>query len=127
MASSFDYFLLGDHHSARTALQRALETQGFTVTATPNGGLYAKRGSTARTVLLGAMAGSKFVVNLIVDFMTDDQGRLVARLHRDMTSGALMGGALGAAKTATVFGETGDAVAATLVQQQVLAQRVDNP
>ncbi len=127
MPSSYDYFLNGDHGVARGALQGALEAQGFAITATPNGGFYAKRGSTSRTLLLGAMAGSKFVVNLVVDFMADDQGRLVARLHRDMTSGALMGGAIGAAKTATVFAETGDAVAATLHAQQLLAHRIDNP
>ncbi|MCD1569829.1 hypothetical protein [Agromyces mediolanus] len=126
MASSYDYFLLGDHAAARAAMRGALEAQGFTITETPTGGFFAKRGSTARTVWLGAMAGSKFVINLAVDFMTDAQGLLVARLHRDMTSGALLGGAIGAAKTATIFGETGDAVANDLVARQVLAHRIDN-
>jgi len=124
MASAHDFFLLGDHDAARHLVASALQGQGFTVTATPTGGLLAKRGSTAATVWLGALAGKNFHVSFVVDFMVDQQGRLVARLNRNMTGGALKGGAIGAAKTNTAFEETANALGGALHQAGVLAESI---
>lgn len=124
MPSAHDFFILGPHDAGRHLVAIALQGQGFAVTTTPTGGLLAKRGSAAKTVWLGGLAGKDFQVTFIVDFMVDDQGRLVARLNRNMTSGALKGGALGAAKTDTAFQETANAIAAVLHPAGVLAGSV---
>ncbi|WP_025155608.1 hypothetical protein [Leifsonia aquatica] len=124
MASAHDFFLLGDHEAAKQLVISALASEGFTVTTTPNGGLLAKRGSTAATIWLGAMAGKNFQMTFMVDFMVDPQGRLVARLNRNMTGGALKGGAIGAAKTDTAFQQTANAIAAVLHPAGILADSV---
>lgn len=124
MASSHDFFTLGDHDAARRLTVEALNSQGFTVTTTPAGGLLAKRGSTAATVWLGALAGKNFQVTLLVDFMVDHEGRLVVRLNRNMAGGAMKGGAIGAAKTDTAFQETANAIGAALHSAGALATSV---
>lgn len=124
MPSAHDFFLLGDHEAAKHTVASALQREGFAVTTTPAGGLLAKRGSTAATVWLGAMAGKNFHVSFTVDFMVDQQGRLVARLNRNMAGGALKGGVIGAAKTDTAFQETANAIAAAAHQAGVLAESV---
>jgi hypothetical protein len=127
MATAHDFFLLGDHGAGRQLVVTALQNDGFAVTSTPTGGLLAKRGSTAATVWLGALAGKNFQVSFQVDFMVDQQGRLVARLHRNLTAGALKGGAIGAAKTDTAFQQTANAIAAALHQAGVLADSISQP
>ncbi|GIT82137.1 hypothetical protein LLS1_38060 [Leifsonia sp. LS1] len=124
MASAHDFFLLGDHEAARQLVVSALQSEGFVVTTTPTGGLLAKRGSAASTFWLGAWAGKNFQVSFLVDFMVDQQGRLVARLNRNMAGGALKGGAIGAAKTDAAFQETANAIAAVLHPAGVLADSV---
>ena len=124
MASAHDFFLIGDHESAKQLVVSALQGDGFTVTATPAGGLLAKRGSAAATVWLGAMAGKNFHVSFLVDFMVDQQGRLVARLNRNMAGGALKGGVIGAAKTDTAFQETANSIAAALHRAGILAESI---
>ncbi|GAB3575131.1 hypothetical protein GCM10027406_06200 [Leifsonia lichenia] len=114
MAKAHDFFILGDHENGRRIVATALQSEGFAVTATPAGGLLAKRGSTAMTVLLGGLAGNSFQQTFLVDFMVDQHGRLVARLNRNMAGGALKGGAIGAAKTDSAFQQTANAIAATL-------------
>lgn len=124
MASAHDFFLLGDHEAAKQLVTSTLQAEGFTVTMTPSGGLLAKRGSAARTFWLGAMAGKNFQVSFLVDFMVDQQGRLVARLNRNMVSGALKGGAIGAAKTDTAFQETANAIAAAAHPAGILGDSI---
>ncbi|AAT88441.1 hypothetical protein Lxx04500 [Leifsonia xyli subsp. xyli str. CTCB07] len=94
------------------------------MTSTPSGGLLAKRGSDAATIWLGGLAGKNFQVTLTVDFMVDAEGRLVARLNRNMAGGVLKGGAIGAAKTDAAFQETANAIAAALHTSGVLATDV---
>lgn len=125
--ASHDFFISGDHTAARAAVSAALQAQGFSVTALPNGTtLVAARGSKAATFWLGALAGKNFHVSLAVDYAQDAEGRLVARLNRDMTAGALKGGAIGAAKTKTVFEETANALQAALASHGILAASVAN-
>jgi len=124
MASAHDFFLLGDHETAKQLVVSALASEGFVVTSTPTGGLLAKRGSAASTFWLGAFAGKNFQLTFLVDFMVDQQGRLVARLNRNMAGGAMKGGAIGAAKTDTAFQETANAIAATLHPAGILADSI---
>lgn len=112
MASNHDYFLAGDHESGKALVADALTQLGFEVATTPNGGFTAKRGSFAKTMWLGAMAGKNFHVTFIVEFFTDAQGALVARLSRSLGSSMVKGGAIGVAKTETMFGE----IASSLLQ-----------
>jgi len=114
MAKAHDFFIIGEHENGRRIVASALQSEGFAVTATPAGGLLAKRGSTAMTVLLGGLAGNNFQQTFLVDFMVDQHGRLVARLNRNMAGGALKGGAIGAAKTDSAFQQTANAIAAAL-------------
>ena len=124
MAKAHDFFILGDHENGRRIVASALQSEGFAVTATPSGGLLAKRGSTAMTVLLGGLAGNSFQQTFLVDFMVDEHGRLVARLNRNMAGGVLKGGAIGAAKTDSAFQQTANAIAATLHGAGALSESV---
>jgi hypothetical protein len=124
MASAHDFFLLGDHEAAKQFVVSALSAEGFVVTSTPTGGLLAKRGSASSTFWLGAFAGKNFQLTFLIDFMVDQQGRLVARLNRNMAGGALKGGAIGAAKTDAAFHETANAIAAVLHSAGILADSI---
>ncbi|MGJ4845014.1 MULTISPECIES: hypothetical protein [unclassified Leifsonia] len=124
MAKAHDFFILGDHESGKHLVASALQSEGFTVTTTPTGGLLAKRGSTTATVLLGGLAGNNFQITFTVDFMVDEQGRLVARLNRNMSGGALKGGAIGASKTDTAFQRTANTIGAALHGAGTLADSI---
>lgn len=127
MATSFDYFLSGDHEAARAAVARVLTEQGFRVEPNPAGGFSAKRGSMAATIWLGAWGGKKyFHVHFLVQFFVDAQGQLVARLNRDMASGALKGGAVGANMTRNAFNETAQALTGALQAAGVYAGELAN-
>jgi hypothetical protein len=126
VATSSDFFITGDHEAGKALVASALQSQGFTVTSTPKGGLLAKRGSTAATIWLGAMAGKNFQVTFNVEFFVDAEGKLVARLTRDMASGALKGGAIGASKTNTAFVETAGAIGAALTNSGAFAGNVNH-
>ena len=103
---------------------KALEAAGFTVTLNPNGSFLATRGSLSRTLLLGAMAGKKFHVTFNVEFFSDPQGNLIARLNRNVSGGALKGGAIGANMTNNAFLETGNALTASFSAAGVLLAQV---
>lgn len=126
MATTTDYILSTDQAQAFQSVHEGLVEQGFTVTSTPNGGLHATRGSAVATALLGGLAGKKFHIAFVVNFMTDSAGRLVARITRDMTSGALKGGAVGAVKTGNAFTTTTDALEQRFAQAGILTQRIDH-
>lgn len=99
---------------------KALERAGFTVTLNPNGTFQATRGSLSRTLLLGAMAGKKFHVTFTVEFFSDPNGNLIARLNRNVSGGALKGGALGANMTNNAFLDTANALIASLTASGLL-------
>ena len=99
---------------------KALEGAGFSVTTNPNGTFQATRGSLSRTLLLGAMAGKKFHVTFTVEFFSDPNGNLVARLNRNVSGGALKGGALGANMTNNAFLDTANALIAALSAAGIL-------
>lgn len=126
--ASHDFFINGDHTAARAVVASTLGAQGFTVTALPTGtSIVAARGSKAATLWLGALAGKSFHVSFAVDYSQDAEGRLIARLNRDMTAGALKGGAIGAARTKAAFEETANALQTALASSGRLAASVANP
>ncbi|MEA5457256.1 hypothetical protein SPF06_21265 [Sinomonas sp. JGH33] len=126
MASSHDFFLHGDHAEGRQIIASTLTAQGFEVTPAPNNSLLAKRGSATLTALFGVLAGSKFQITFSIDFMVDNAGRLVARINRNMASGALKGGAVGASKTNRAFETTSNALASALSASGILANALSN-
>ncbi|MGV8885584.1 MAG: hypothetical protein ACOH1T_08370 [Microbacteriaceae bacterium] len=126
MASVHDFFLTGDHDAAKAQFNAAVEAQGFTLSSTPKG-MLAKRGSLPLTLLLGAMAGKKnFQVTFIVEFFVDAAGQFVARLSRDLASGALKGGAIGANMTNNSFVDTAAGISAALQGSGILASQTSS-
>jgi hypothetical protein len=121
MASVQDFFLTGDQATGRAATIEALTAQGFRATDLPNGNVTIQRGSLGKTLLLGALAGKNFHVSFIVEFFTSETGGLVVRLSRDIASGALKGGAIGAVKVDSIFTEISAALAAALSEKGLLA------
>jgi predicted dinucleotide-binding enzyme len=126
MASSYDFFISGDHNAAKTLIGDALTAEGFTISMNTDGGFHAVRGSTAATVLWGGLAGKKLHMAFDTQFFVDDRGQLVARLVRDLAVSALKGGALGASKTATAFEATSHAVGTALTNAGVLVHSIAN-
>jgi hypothetical protein len=120
MASTYDFFISGDHEAGKAFVAHILTGQGFEVTVDPTGSFVAQKGSLQKTVWLGAMAGKNFHVSFLVQFFVDQNGALVARLNRNMGSGVLKGGALGASKTDTVFLDTANVMTAALTDAKVL-------
>lgn len=120
MASSFDYFIAGDHNSGKIRVGDHLTALGYEVATDEQGRYVASRGSLQKTVWLGAMAGKNFHVSFTVEFMVDQQGQLVARLNRNMGGGALKGGALGAAKVDSAFVEAANALSNGLATDGIL-------
>jgi len=103
---------------------KALESQGFTITVNPNGTYQATRGSLSKTLLLGAMAGKKFHVTFTVEFFSDPEGNLIARLNRNVSGGALKGGAIGANMTNNAFLETANALFTSFTSAGILLTSV---
>jgi hypothetical protein len=126
MASSFDFFLSGDHEAARAQVVGSLQAQGFAVEATPAGGYIAQRGSAAKSLWLGAFAGKSFHVSFILEFFVDSQGVLVARLNRGSALGALKGGAIGVNLTKNAFIDTANALVVALKQAGTLVKSLEN-
>lgn len=126
MATSHDFIISGDPEAGKKLIHDTLVNQGFTVEQTPKGGVLAKRGSMGMTLLLGALAGNNFQMTFIVEYFAGQNGELVARLNRNMGSGALKGGALGAAKMNTGFEETANALNSALSSAGILASSVSN-
>lgn len=120
MASTFTYVISGDHETGKGLVASSLEQQGFRISSTPNGGFNAERGNMTKTLLLGALSGKDFHVSFIVGFAADERGSLVATLHRNLGSGAVKGGALGASKVNSTFTAVAEQVRADLQQRGVL-------
>ena len=113
MASSHEFFSTADPELVRTVIGQTLTGRGFTISATPEGGFVAKRGSVAMTVLFGGLAGNRLYMTFKVEIMQLD-GQIVARLSRVAISAFAAGGAIGAVKANGVFMETANALGAAL-------------
>jgi hypothetical protein len=126
VASSYDFFISGDHTAGRELVATTLTSQGFSLEASQTGGLIARRGNQTATIWLGGLAGKNFHVSFGVDFFVDQYGQLVARLNRNMGLGALKGGAIGASKTDSAFVETANAIGGALSTAGVLTGSLSN-
>ena len=102
----------------------ALSSAGFEVTKSADGNLVAKRGSMAKTLLLGAMAGKNFQVTFPVAFYSDPQGNLVARISRELGTGALKGGAIGVNMTNNAFLKTSEHMVQTFSGAGILVTSI---
>jgi hypothetical protein len=102
----------------------ALKSAGFEVNSTPEGNLVATRGSLARTLLLGAMAGKGFQVTFPVAFYSDPVGNLLIRVSRQLGSGALKGGVIGANMTNNAFVATSTQIAEHFTATGILVSSV---
>jgi hypothetical protein len=122
MAGTYDFFLTDTIEQARERVTAAVSAQGFTLDSTPNGGFVVSRGSMGRTLLLGAFAGKNMHLRFDIQFFSDDQQRIVVRLSRDLASGALKGGVIGASKTANSFADFVNATGAALHSAGVVAE-----
>jgi hypothetical protein len=106
-------------------VSKALQAAGFTVSVNPNDRSFqATRGSLAKTLLLGAMAGKGFHVEFNVQFYSAPGGELLARLNRSVAGGALKGGAIGANMTNNAFVDTSTALTASLTAAGILLTAV---
>ena len=108
--SSYDYFFGGPHDAARHLIDATVQAQGYTLEQMPNGSTKAVRGDLTRTLFLGVFAGKAFHVVLWLQYFVDDSDRLVVRLSRDLGTGLVKGGALGAARSQEAFAELAHAL-----------------
>jgi hypothetical protein len=123
VASIIEFDLSGDHSAAKAVVQAAAVSQGFAAEPTGDWSFFLTRGSSKKTMLLGAMAGKDFFLKFGLDFSVTD-GHLVARLSRDVASSAIRGGVLGASKASDSFQQVADAVGAAVTQAGIfLANR----
>ena len=123
MASVIEFTLTGDHAAARDVVLAATATQGFAAQASNEWSYLLTRGSSTKSLLLGAMAGKDFYLKFGVDFSVAGDA-FVARLSRDVASSALRGGVIGASKASDAFQQLADAVGAAATQAGIfLANR----
>lgn len=123
MASVIEFDLSGDQTAAKAVVQQAVATQGFALEPTSDWSFVLTRGSSTKSLLLGAMAGKDFYLKFGLDFSVADS-HLVARLSRDMASSALRGGVLGASRASDAFQQLADAVGAASTEAGIfLANR----
>ncbi len=120
---SVDYFLTGQPDAARAALAAALQEHGFEVTTNPDGTWAVARGNATLTAFVGALAGRSKQRLVYAMHFFDHQGTLVARFFRESGAGVL-GGAVGLARSNSVFTEVSEAVAARLQGQGLLGHLV---
>ena len=123
MASVIEFDVSGDQNAAKGVVQAAAAAQGFAVEPTGDWSAFLTRGSSTKSLLLGALAGKDFYLKFGLDFSVAD-GHLVARLSRDVASSALRGGVIGASKASTAFQDLADAVGGAVTQAGIfLANR----
>ena len=115
MASVIEFTLSGDQAAARDVVLAATAAQGFAAQATNEWSYLLTRGSSTKSLLLGAMAGKGFYLKFGVDFSVAADG-FVARLSRDVASAALRGGVIGASKASDSFQQLADAVGAAVTK-----------
>jgi hypothetical protein len=110
MASQTQFTFSGDQAAARALVERVAGDLGYRLSTEPSGLVKLERGSLGLTLVIGYWAGKNFHLTYTVGFGTDAEGRLTARIDRNVAGGALKGGALGANKAATEYQALVDAV-----------------
>ncbi|MEO6116815.1 MAG: hypothetical protein ABIP33_10565 [Pseudolysinimonas sp.] len=123
MAAVIEFDVSGDQAAAKAVVQAAVAAQGFAAEATSDWSFLLTKGSSTKSLLLGAMAGKDFYLKFGLDFSVAD-GHLVVRLSRDVASSAIRGGVIGASKASSAFQNVADAVGAAVTQAGIfLANR----
>ncbi|MET4783449.1 hypothetical protein [Glaciihabitans sp. UYNi722] len=125
MASSYDFFVTDTLDATKTIVDLVFKSEGFEVGMLPDGNLVATRGKMGMTVMLGAMAGKNMHMRFEAKFFTDDQKRIVVRLNRDLATGAVKGGAIGASKTSSAFQNIAHALGTKLNEAGVLSDTTE--
>lgn len=110
---SIDYFLAGAPDAARAILAEALADEGFDVTPKSADLWEVARGSQALTMVLGGLAGRKNQRLTYSVRFVEHEGAVVARFVREAGAG-VMGGAMGVARSNSVFAEVSEIVATRL-------------
>ena len=127
VASSYDFFIAGQHDAGKAIVANALAQCGFAISATPKGGIYAERGDKALTLWFGAAAARRFYLKFVVEYFTDAHGNLVARFNRELGRSILMGSYLGADIAITEFGQTANHIFQQLMATGVFVAWTENP
>ncbi len=123
MAAVIEFDVSGDQTAAKALVQATAVAQGFAAEPTGEWSFFLTRGSSTKSILLGAMAGKDFYLKFGLDFSAAD-GHLVVRLSRDIASTAIRGGVIGASKASGAFQQLADAVGAAVTQAGIfLANR----
>lgn len=123
MASVIEFDVSGDQAAAKAVVHTAVAGQGFALEPTGDWSATLTRGSSTKSLLLGALAGKDFYLKFGLDFSEAD-GHLVARLSRDVASSAIRGGVIGASRASDAFQQLADAVGSALTQAGIfLANR----
>jgi len=115
MASVIEFDLSGDQVAAKGVVQNAVTGQGFALEPTGDWSAMLTRGSSTKSLLLGAMAGKDFSLKFGLAFSAKG-GKLVARLSRDVASSAFRGGVIGASRASDAFQKLADAIGAATTQ-----------
>lgn len=115
MASVIEFDVSGDQSAAKSVVQTAAVAQGFAIEPTSDWSFFLARGSSTKSLLLGAMAGKDFYVKFGLDFSVAD-GHVVVRLSRDAVSSAIRGGVIGATRASGAFQDLADAVGGAVTQ-----------
>jgi hypothetical protein len=110
MASQTQFTFSGDQAAARALVERVATDLGYRLSTEPSGLLKLERGSLGLTLVIGYWAGKNFHLTYTIGFGSDAEGRLTARVDRNVAGGALKGGALGANKAATEYQALVDAI-----------------
>lgn len=124
MAAAHEFTISGDHAAGINVVRQVIENQGFSVVTLPEGGWKIERGSFAMTLMLGALAGTKFHVSFDVVIATAADGTLLVRMMRNKGRSAVKGGAMGLIKANETFEELANVVHAGLQQAGVLVNSV---
>jgi hypothetical protein len=81
---TIEYLLSGDRQAAESAVQAALEAEGFEIKHEPNGEWKASHGSIAKTMFLGAFTGSKNQRLVFTVTFAEKDGNQQVTLHRSI-------------------------------------------
>jgi hypothetical protein len=115
MASVIEFDLSGDQLAARQTVEAAAVAEGFAFEPSGEWSGFVTRGSSIKSLLLGAMAGKDFYLKFGLDFSAKE-GQTVARLSRDVASSAFRGGVIGASRASDAFQKLADAIGAATTQ-----------
>jgi hypothetical protein len=93
---------------------------GYEATHPSQGSIKLERGSLAKTVLFGGLAGKNFHITFTFAIGVDQYGNTWLRFEQDGALSAVKGGAIGYAKSKNAYGEFINAVRTETAQRGLL-------